>query len=119
MDSIDDIKKTLHSIFKDEVRLYTLKGVEKSSLFLGIIATFFIITIFILLGIVFGSIALANYLNVKLDHEFMGYWIVAGGDILLAVILLFLVVRRKVPLLTNLFVKAIVSIFNIRDDEDQ
>ena len=85
----------------------------------GITATFFINTIFILLGIVFGSIALANYFHVKLDHEFMGYWIVAGGDILLAIILLFLVVRRKVPLLTNLFLRAIVSKFNIRDDEDQ
>ncbi|MCK4853582.1 MAG: phage holin family protein [Bacteroidales bacterium] len=119
MDSINDIKDDLKSIFKDEVKLYTLKGVEKSSLFLGIIATFFIITIFILLGIVFGSIALANYLNIRLDHDFMGYLMVSGADILLAAILLFWVAKRKTPLLTNLFVKAIVSIFNIRDDEDK
>ncbi len=119
MESLSDIKDSLKSIFKDEVQLYTLKGVEKVSLFLGIIATFIIVTIVFLLGIIFGSIALAKYLNVRLDHEFMGYLIVAGGDIVLALILLIMVGRRKVPLLTSLFVRTFVSIFKISEDEDQ
>ena len=119
MESLNDIKDSLRSIFKDEVQLYTLKGVEKASLFLGIIATFFIVTIVVLLGIIFGSIALAKYLNLRFDHEFMGYLIVAGADVLLAVLLLIMVARRKIPLLTNLFVRAIVSIFKINEDEDQ
>ena len=119
MESLNNIKDNLKSIFKDEVQLYTLKGVEKASLFLGIIATFFIVTIVILLGIIFGSIALAKYLNLRLDHESMGYLIVAGADVLLAILFLILVARRKVPLLTNLFVRAIVSIFKINEDEDQ
>lgn len=119
MESLNDIKDSLRSIFKDEVQLYTLKGVEKASLFLGIIATFFIVTIVVLLSIIFGSIALAKYLNLRLDHEFMGYLIVAGADVLLAVLLLIMVARRKVPLLTSLFVRAIISIFNINEDEDQ
>ncbi len=119
MESLNDIKDNLRSIFKDEVQLYTLKGVEKASLFLGIIATFFILTVVILLALVFGSIALAKYLNLRLDHEFMGYLIVAGADVLLAVLLLIMVARRKIPLLTNLFVRTIVSIFKINEDEDQ
>ena len=119
MESLNDIKDSLRSIFRDEVQLYTLKGVEKASLFLGIIATFFIVTIVILLGIIFGSIALAKFLNGKLDHAFMGYLIVGGADVFLALLLLIIVARRKVPLLTNLFVRTIVSIFKIRDDEDQ
>ena len=120
MESLNDIKDNLRSIFKDEVQLYTLKGVEKASLFLGIIATFFIVTIVVLLGIIFGSIALAKYLNLRLDHEFMGYLIVAGADVLLAALLLIMVARRKVPLLTNLFVRAIASIFKIyEEDENQ
>lgn len=119
MESLHDIKDSLRSIFKDEVQLYTLKGVEKASLFLGIIATFFIVTIVFLLGIIFGSIALAKFLNGRLDHDFMGYLIVAGGDVLLAILLLIMVARRKIPLLTNLFVRAIVSIFKINEDEDQ
>jgi hypothetical protein len=119
MESLNDIKDNLKSIFQDEVKLYTLKGVEKASLFLGIIATFFIVTIVILLALVFASIALAKFLNLRLDHDFMGYLIVAGGDVLLAVLLLILVARRKVPLLTSLFVRTIVSIFKISEDEDQ
>jgi uncharacterized BrkB/YihY/UPF0761 family membrane protein len=119
MESLNEIKDNLKSIFQDEVRLYSLKGVEKSSLFLGIIATFFIVMIFIILGIVFGSIALAKYLNLKLGHDIMGYWIVAAGDIVLAAILLIWVAKRKVPLLTSLFVRSIVSIFKISEDEDQ
>jgi hypothetical protein len=119
MESLNEIKDSLKSIFKDEVQLYTLKGVEKASLFLGIIATFFIVTIVILLGIIFGSIALAKYLNLTLGHEFTGYLIVAGVDVMLAVLILIMVSRRKIPLLTNLFVRTIVSIFKISEDEDQ
>ena len=119
MESLNDIKDSLKSIFKDEVQLYTLKGVEKASLFLGIIATFFIVTIVVLLGIIFGSIALAKYLNLRFDHDFMGYLLVAGVDVLLAVLLLIMVGRRKVPLLTSLFVRAFVSIFKINEDENQ
>ena len=54
-----------------------------------------------------------------MGHDFLGYLIVAGADVLLAVLLLILVARRKVPLLTNLFVRSIVSIFKISEDEDQ
>lgn len=118
MENLNDIKDNLRSILKDEVQLYTLKGVEKASLFLGIIATFFIVTVVILLGIIFGSIALAKFLNLKLDHDSMGFLIVAGGDMLLALILLIWVTRRRIPLLSNLFVRAIVSIFKINKDED-
>jgi predicted branched-subunit amino acid permease len=119
MESLHELKDSLRTIFRDEVQLYTLRGVEKASLFLGIIATFFIVTMVVLLGIIFGSIALAKYLNLILEHAFMGYLLVAGADLLLAVVLLILVARRKVPLLTSLFVRAIVSIFKINEDEDQ
>ena len=119
MDSIKDIKENLQTIFKDEVRLYSLKGVEKTSMLLGVIATFFIVLLFIILGIVFGSIALASYLNTLLDHAYWGYLMVGGIDILLAILTLFLVKKTKVPLLTNLFVRILVNIFNIKEDEDK
>ena len=119
MDSFKDIKENLQTIFKDEVRLYSLKGVEKSSKLLGVIATFFIVLIFFILGIVFGSIALAHILNAKLEHAYMGYWIVGGTDILLSVLLVIWVIKSKVHLLTSLFVKILVNIFNISEDEDK
>jgi hypothetical protein len=119
MDSPKDIKENLRSILRDEVRLYSLKGVEKSSTFLGVIATFFIVLIIFILGIVFGSIALANFLNSRFENIYAGYLIVGGGDILLAGLLILWVIRSKVPLLTSLFVKILINLFNIRNDEDK
>ena len=119
MDNFKDIKDDLQSIYKDQVRLYSLKGVEKTSMLLGVIATFIIVLIFFILGIVFASLALANILNSRMDHEFMGYIIVGGTDILLSILLILWVLKTKVPLLTSLFVKILVNIFNIRSDEDK
>jgi hypothetical protein len=119
MDNFKDIKDDLQSIFKDQVRLFSLKGVEKTSMLLGVIATFIIVLIFFILGIVFGSLALAKILNSRMDHEFMGYIIVGGVDILLSILLILWVLKTKVPLLTSLFVKILVNIFNIRSDEDK
>lgn len=119
MDSFKDLKENLQSIFKDEVRLYSLKGVEKTSMLLGVIATFFIVMIFFMLGIVFGSLALADILNEHLDHSYLGHLIVGAGDLLISVLLILWVLRTKVPLLTSLFVKILVNIFNIRSDEDK
>jgi len=119
MDNFKDIKDDLQSIFKDQVRLYSLKGVEKTAMLLGVIATFIIVMIFFILGIAFGSLALANILNSSMDHEFIGYIIVGGADILLSVLLILWVVKSGVPLLTSLFVKILVNIFNIRSDEDK
>jgi hypothetical protein len=119
MDSFKDIKEDLQTIFKDEVRLYSLKGIEKTSMLLGVIATFIIVLIVFVLGIVFGSLALAKILNTSLEHEFLGYLIVGGADILLSLILIIWVLRTKVPLLTSLFIKILVNIFNIGSDEDK
>jgi uncharacterized membrane protein len=119
MDSFKDIKEDLQTILKDEVRLYSLKGIEKTSMLLGVIATFIIVLIIFVLGIVFGSLALAKVLNASLDHEYLGYLIVGGGDLLLSVLLIVWVQRTKVPLLTSLFIKILVNIFNIGSDEDK
>ena len=119
MDNMNEIKEDLQGLVKDHIRLYSLKGVEKSSLFLGVIATFFIVLTFFMLGIVFGSLALANYLNASLDHSFLGYLIVGGGDILLAIQTVLIVQRTKVPLMSSLFVRILVNIFKLGEDEDK
>ena len=119
IDSIKDIKENLQTIFKDEVRLYSLKGIEKTAMLLGVIATFFIVLLFIILGIVFASIALASYLNTMLDHAYWGYLMVGGVDIILGILTVVVVKRTKVPLLTSLFVRILVNIFNIKEDEDK
>jgi len=118
MDSLKDLWNSLTTLFKDELRLYTLKGVEKSSLFLGLIASIFIVSIFCLLVFVFGSVALANFINFKLDSDFFGYSIVSGGYLIILILMLIWMLRRKKPLLTNIFIKSLISIFNIPEDED-
>lgn len=118
-DNVKDIKENLRGLFRDHIRLYSLKGIEKSSLFLGVIATFFIVLIFFIMGIIFASLALSKYLNALLDNAYLGYLLVGAGDVLVAVLLLVLVQRTRVPLLTSLFVKILVNIFKIEEDEDQ
>ena len=118
MDSLKDLWNSLASLFKDELRFYTLKGVEKSSLLLGLIATIFIISIFCLLVFVFASVALANYINFKLESSFLGYLTVSGGYLIILILISIWMLKRKKPLLSNIFVKSLISIFNIPEDED-
>ena len=119
MESLNDIWKSLVALYKDEVRFYTLKGVEKASLLLGLLGTIVIISVFCLLVLIFGSIALANFLNAKLASGFIGYLLVTGAYLIVMVLMFIWMVKRKTPLLTNIFVKSLISIFNIPDDEDQ
>lgn len=119
MESLKDIWNSLVGLYKDEVRFYTLKGVEKASLFLGLIATIFIVALFFLLILIFGSVALAHFLNSKLESSYLGYLIVTGAYLLIMILMFIWMVKRQTPLLTNIFIKAIISIFNIPDDEDQ
>jgi hypothetical protein len=119
MERLNDIWNSLVALYKDEVRFYTLKGVEKASLLLGLLGTIVIISVFCLLVLIFGSIALANFLNAKLASGFIGYLIVTGAYLIVMVLMFIWMVKRKTPLLTNIFVKSLISIFNIPEDEDQ
>lgn len=119
MESLKDIWNSFTTLYKDKVRFYTLKGVEKSSLLLGLLSTIAIISVIFLMVLIFGSFALANFLNTKLDSGFLGYLIVAGIYLITVFILFFLMIRRNAPLLTGFFIRFLISLFNISDDEDQ
>jgi hypothetical protein len=119
MNSFNDILKSLRSIFENEVRIYSLKGVEKSSVLLGLIATIFVLSALGFIGLIFASVALAAYLNTLLDSAFLGYLIISSGYIVIIVLLLLGMMGRKAPLFTNIFIRRLISIFNISDDEDK
>ena len=119
MESLKDIWNSLVGLYKDEVRFYTLKGVEKASILLGLLATIFIVAVFCLLVMIFGSVALANFLNATLNSDFLGYLIVMGAYLVVMVIMFAMMARRKTPMLTNVFIRSLISIFNIPEDEDQ
>ena len=118
MESLKNIWKALVELFKDNLRLFTLKGVEKTSLVLGLFATVCIMLGFCMTVLLFGSVALAIYLNGTLESRFVGFLIVSGIYLFVMLAMLLWVVKRKTPFLTGIFVKALVSLFNIPDNED-
>ena len=119
MESLKDIWNTLVGLYKDEVRFYTLKGVEKASILMGLIATICIVAVFCLLVLIFGSVALANFLNTKLSSDFLGYLVVMGAYLVVMVLMFVFMVKKRTPMLTNIFIRSLISIFNIPEDEDQ
>lgn len=118
MERLNDIFNSLNELYKDKARLYSLKGIEKTSLFLGVIATIFFISVFLLLILIFGSIALACFLNDLWGSSWLGYLTVCGGYLVCMIILLIWMSKRNQPLLTGVFIRALISIFNISNDED-
>ena len=119
MDSLNDIFKSLKSIFDDEMRLLSLKGIEKSSILLGLLGTIFVISLFCLLILIFATFALAGYLNSLFDNNYLGFLIVSGIYILIIVIMLLWMAKTRAPLFTNLLVRKLVIFFNITSDEDK
>jgi low temperature requirement protein LtrA len=118
MESLKDIWNSLTTLYKDKVRFYTLKGVEKSSLFMGLIATILFVSAFCIMVLIFGSVALANFLNTRLESTFLGYLIVSGAYLVITIFMLIWMVKRKTPLFAGIFVRTLISLFNITEDED-
>ena len=114
------LKKNLNNItddtkvlVEDYLRLFSGKFSEKLALFLGILASVFVLFTLILILVIFSSFALAGYLNKMLPGEYWGYGIVTGIYLLTIVFLLLKIFRTKTPLFSNLFVKLIVTVMNI------
>lgn len=114
------LKKNLNNItddtkvlVEDYLRLFSGKFSEKLALFLGILASVFVLFTLILILVIFSSFALAGYLNKMLPGEYWGYGIVTGIYLLTIVFLLIKIFRTKTPLFSNLFVKLIVTVMNI------
>jgi len=118
------LKKNLNNItddtkvlVEDYLRLFSGKFSEKLALFLGILASVFVLFTLILILVIFSSFALAGYLNKILPGEYWGYGIVTGIYLLTIVFLLIKIFRTKTPLFSNLFVKLIVTVMNIDLDQ--
>ena len=118
------LKKNLNNItddtkvlVEDYLRLFSGKFSEKLALFLGILASVFVLFILILVLVIFSSFALAGYLNKVLPGEYWGYGIVSGIYLLTIVFFIVRIFRTKTPLFSNLFVKLIVTVMNIDLDQ--
>jgi len=111
--NINTISDDTEAFVKDYMKLLMIKLTEKTSMFLGVLASVFIISLLMLVVIVFCSIALSGYLNKVLDSEFWGYGIVGGVYILAIGLLIRRIVKSQTPLLTNLLVRFLVFALDI------
>ena len=112
-DNINNISDDTESLVKDYLKLFSIRQSEKLALFLGVLSSAFILTLLILIVLIFCSFTLAEYLNELLATDYWGYWIVTGFFILLITSLIFRIIKTKTPLLSNLFAKIIISVFEL------
>ena len=111
--NINNISDDTESLVRDYLKLFSIKQTEKLSVYLGILATVFILSLLLLIIIVFWSFALAGYLNDVLANDYWGFWIVSGFYVLVIALIIFKMVKTKRPPLSNLFVKLIVSVMSL------
>lgn len=114
---IDDIGKDTESLVKEYVKLFSIKQAEKLALFLGIIASVFLLATLLLIVVIFSSLALAGYLNKVMAGDLWGYWIVGGGYVLIIILLIIRIFRTKTPLLGNFFARMIATVLDLESDE--
>ena len=116
-DQLNDISGDSRSLLKDYWSLFSIKQAEKLSLFLGILASFFILSTILLILIVFGSFFLAGALNSALGSGFWGYLIVGGAYLVVIGFLVIRMIRMKKPLFYGFFIKVMVNVLNIQMEE--
>lgn len=111
--NLNELSEDTESLVRDYLKLFSIRQSKKLALMLGILSSAFIISLLLLIVILFCSFALAAYLNELLGADYWGFWIVAGFYVLLITILIVFMVRTKKPMLTNLFIKFILFVFNL------
>jgi hypothetical protein len=111
--NIDNISDETRELINDYMKLFSMRQSEKLTLFLGIISTAFILTLLLMVVVVLISFALAGFLNHLLDSQYWGTAIVIGLFLLFIGYLVFRIIKTKTPLLSNLFAKIIISVFDI------
>ena len=112
-DNINNISDDTENLIKDHLKLFSIKQSERLALFLGLITSAFLLSLLLMVLIVFCSFALASYLNDLLPGNYWGFWILAALYILAITLIIVKIIRTKVPPLSNLFAKFIVSVFNL------
>ena len=96
------LKKNLNNItddtkvlVEDYLRLFSGKFSEKLALFLGILASVFVLFTLIMILVIFSSFTLAGYLSKVLPGEYWGFGIVSGIYLLTIVFFIVKIFRTK------------------------
>lgn len=116
--TVDLLFQKVTNLFNTSINLTKLKLIQTSTDLLANFMAYFVFVLFILLGLAFGSIALASWLNVVYHSQSLGYFIVSLGYLLLAILAFIVKITWiKTPLQNSMIRKAISSIELNTNDE--
>jgi len=113
MDKLSGDSKTL---VKDYIKLFSIKQSEKLALLLGILFSFFILSLLLLIVILFSSFALAAWLNSVLAGQYAGFLLVGGLYVLLILLLLLRIIFSNTPFMANFFSRLVAGILGVDHD---
>ena len=100
---IDKLSGDSKTLVEDYLKLFSIKQSEKLALLLGILFSFFMLSLLLLIVILFSSFALAAWLNSILSGAYTGFLIMGGLYVLLTILLLLRIILSKTPFMANFF----------------
>jgi hypothetical protein len=113
---IDKLSGDSKTLVEDYLKLFSIKQSEKLALLLGILFSFFILSLLLLIVILFSSFALAAWLNSILSGAYTGFLIMGGLYVLLTILLLLRIIISKTPFMANFFSRLIAGILGVKHD---
>jgi Putative Actinobacterial Holin-X, holin superfamily III len=113
---IDKLSGDSKTLVEDYLKLFSIKQSEKLALLLGILFSFFMLSLLLLIVILFSSFALAAWLNSILSGAYTGFLIMGGLYILLTILLLLRIILSKTPFMANFFSRLIAGILGVKHD---
>lgn len=113
---IDKLSGDTKTLVEDYLKLFSIKQSEKLALLLGILFSFIILSVLLLIVILFSSFALAAWLNTILSGAYTGYLLVGGLYVLLTLLLLLRIILSKTPLMANFFSRLVTGILGVKHD---
>ena len=113
---IDKLSGDSKTLVEDYLKLFSIKQSEKLALLLGIIFSFFMLSLLLLIVILFSSFALAAWLNTVLSGAYTGFLLMGGLYVLLTILLLLRIILSKTPFMANFFSRLIAGILGVKHD---
>jgi len=113
---IDKLSGDSKTLVEDYLKLFSIKQSEKLALLLGILFSFFMLSLLLLIVILFSSFALASWLNSILSGAYTGFLIMGGLYVLLTILLLLRIILSKTPFMANFFSRLIAGILGVKHD---
>ena len=113
---IDKLSGDSKTLVEDYLKLFSIKQSEKLALLLGILFSFFMLSLLLLIVILFSSFALAAWLNSILSGAYTGFLIMGGLYVLLTILLLLRIILSKTPFMANFFSRLIAGILGVKHE---